>query len=534
MFDGLIDEIVNLFYSFLYSIFSCICWLVDFIKDIFYKLCGIDTVEINGEQGDLLTNLITSDIIKKVFLTITIIGVILLVIFTIIAIIKSNYQKDMSLSKVLSKSAQSVIVAICIPLTVLAGIILANTVMSSINTAMNAYESTAHSSIGGQFLVTIGNGSYIGISDRSQVEAMFVNGTLDYTNLNVVKAYYNINSMNYFIGLLGGLVILIMFVLSSLTFVQRIFDVILLYILSPISISTIPLDDGNRFKNWKDMMISKILSAYGIILVMNLFFLIIPQVYQINFFNNDFQNGVVYILFLIGGSFAVTKASRVITSLCGGQQTGGELASMFYNIRSGIAFTRATSALLGGAVGGLIGGADYKKSRKKNGRVESMKKSFQSTRNQKPIKEGQKKSKAKQILGAPTRLASMPLGVLHDLAGGGLIQVGKNFGPRLRNAFTGSTIFNRAEVKTRKPKVRDEKEKPLTEKSEKEQTDLKDTKDMKEEKGLDPNSSEMKQEDREHPSTEREVTNTNVEPVDPSTNKGPEVKPKGGSDENNT
>lgn len=43
--------------------------------------------------------------------------------------------------------------------------------------------------------------------------------------------------------------------------------------------------------------------------------------------------------------------------------------------------------------------------------------------------------------------------MLHDLAKGGLIQVGKNFIPRLKNAATGSTIVNRAEVKAQKPKV---------------------------------------------------------------------------------
>ena len=55
------------------------------------------------------------------------------------------------------------------------------------------------------------------------------------------------------------------------------------------------------------MMISKVLSAYGIILSMNLFFIIIPQVQTISFFANDFKNGIMKILFLIGGAFAVTE-----------------------------------------------------------------------------------------------------------------------------------------------------------------------------------------------------------------------------------
>lgn len=445
----LIDALIEMIYSIIYKLFSSICVLIDFIKTIFYKLCGIETVDIGGEQTDLLSNLITSDSIRRVFLTITIIGFILLTVFTIIAIIKSNYQEKQNWKTVLSKAFHGLIIMFIIPATIMAGILLTNTIMGSINQGMQANLVNGNGTIGGQFLVTIGSNAYTGSAgSREQIEAMFISGQLDYNSLSTVKMYYDITSMNYVIGLIGGLVILVMFVISSITFVQRIFDIVLLYIISPVSISTIPLDEGNRFKVWKDMLISKILSAYGIILVMNLFFLIIPQVYQINFFNNNFHNGIVYILFLIGGSFAVTKASRVISQLTGAPATGGELAQMIYNIRSGIALSRATTAMVGGVVGGLVGGSDYKQLRKKGkSRGESVNASLHSTRNQHVVQEGQKKSKAKQVAGAPLRLATLPIGMLSDLSKGGLIQLGKNFIPRLKNVVAGDSLLNRAEIK---------------------------------------------------------------------------------------
>ena len=325
--------------------------------------------------------------------------------------------------------------------------------MSSINQAMNVYPSSGQGTIGGQFLITIGHDAYKGLIDQSQAEALFVSGELNYAKLSVVKQYYDITELNYVIGLLGSLVMLVMFVISAITFVQRIFDIVLLYIISPVSISTIPLDEGNRFKVWKDMLISKILSAYGIILVMNLFFLIIPQVYQIKFFDNSFQNGVVYILFLIGGSFAVTKASRVISQLTGAPATGGEMAQMIYNIRSALAFTRATKGVVNGIIGGAVGGSDYKQMRKKGKtKGESLNASLHSTRNQRVVQEGQKKSKAKQIGGFGTRLATLPAGILRDFSKGGLIQVGKNFIPRMRNLFTGDTMISRADILKKAPK----------------------------------------------------------------------------------
>ena len=451
--EDLLQGLLELICSLFYGMFSGICLLIDFIKTIFYKLCGIETVEIEGEQGDLLSNLLESDIIKRVFLTIFIIGFILLIVFTILAIIKSNYQEKQNWKTVLSKTGQAFIIMLLIPFTVIIGVMLTNTIMSSINQAMNVYPSSGQGSIGGQFLITIGHDAYKGLIDQSQAEAMFVSGELNYAKLSVVKQYYDITELNYVIGLLGSLVMLIMFVISAITFVQRIFDIVLLYIISPVSISTIPLDEGNRFKVWKDMLISKILSAYGIILVMNLFFLIIPQVYQIKFFDNSFQNGVVYILFLIGGSFAVTKASRVISQLTGAPATGGEMAQMIYNIRSALAFTRATKGVVNGIIGGAVGGSDYIQMRKKGKtKGESLNASLHSTRNQRVVQEGQKKSKAKQIGGFGTRLATLPAGILRDFSKGGLIQVGKNFVPRMRNLFTGDTMISRADILKKAPK----------------------------------------------------------------------------------
>ena len=82
------------------------------------------------------------------------------------------------------------------------------------------------------------------------------------------------------------------------------------------------------------------------------------------FFDNDFENSLVYILFLIGGAFAVTKANLVIAQLSGSQAGGRELAQMIYNFRSGIAFTKSTTGIIGKTVGRVVGGSDYLKNRK--------------------------------------------------------------------------------------------------------------------------------------------------------------------------
>jgi hypothetical protein len=457
LLEDLVNAIKDLFFTLLYLTFALTCKLIDFLKDVFYMLSGISPVEIDGEKSDLLTSLMKSSVINRVFLTVFVIGAVLLVTFTIVAIIKSAAEEKKNVFTVLKKTGEAVVTALIVPFCVLAGILLTNAVMGSMDSAMNAY-SSGRTTIGGQLLVTIGADCYTGSGDKSAVMAAFVSGQYDYLDIDLVKANFDIQKMNWLLGLLGSLAMLISFLLSAVTFVQRIFDIVLLYIVSPISVSTIPLDDGNRFKVWKDMMVSKILSAYGIILSMNLFFLIMPQVYRIRFFEGDFQNGVVNVLFLIGGAFATAKASRTISQLCGAQQSGGELMSTLYSIRSGFAMTHTAAAVIGGAVGGLVGGSAYKAALKSGkSKSEAMKGVGKKDINQ-TAKDPSKAVKPRdRFWGAGARLATMPVGMAHDLASGGLITMGKNFMPRLKNVVAGGGYANHAEVnKPKKPEKPDE------------------------------------------------------------------------------
>lgn len=454
----ILDELKDWFFELIYKLQSGICYLIDFIKEVFFKLCGLDTVKVNGEEKDLVSSLVQSNTIHRVFLTVFLIGVILLVIFLIIALIRANYQGNEKKGRgaIMAKAGQSFLICLLVPFLLLAGMTLVSTIMGSLNNAMQMHITDSPSKLGGQMLITSGYNAFKGSAEnRAAIETMFLTGELDYNNLGHVRMFYNIHDINYVIGIFGGLVMLIMFAISSITFIQRIFDIILLYIVSPVSISTIPLDDGNRFRVWKDMLIAKLLGAYGIILVMNLFFLIMPQISSMQFFESSFQNSLVDFLFIIGGAFAVTKANLVISQLCGAQAGGREFAQMIYNFRSGLAFMRATGGIIGGTVGRVVGGADYLKNRKKgNTKGESLNMALHSTRNQQTMQQGQKTKgqKAKQYGGAVTRLATMPVGVVKDFMQGGIIQAGKNLGPRLRNVATGTTLTNRAEIKPKIPK----------------------------------------------------------------------------------
>ena len=382
MGEWLTDVFFGWIYDVFYTLQKSICYLLDFIRDIFCKLAGIETVKIDGSEQEILTHFILSPAIRNAFLGVLLVGVILLFVFVIIAIFKSEAadpQHKKTKGQILVKSLQSFVIFLLIPFLLIAGIMLANVVVGAIHASMTGsmLDGNTASTIGGQILVTSGYDAYIGpAGSRAEIERMFVTGQLDYNSLSVVKRYYDLSEMNFFVGIAGGLVILVMFV-------QRIFDIILLYIVSPASVSTIPLDDGGRFRIWREMLVSKVLSAYGIILSMNIFFLVVPQISQITFFGNAFKDGIVQLLFVIGGAFSRTKANMIIAQLTGSNAGMQEMQQMMSNVHSGMHMVHTAGRVAAGAAGMIIGGTDLLTNRKHNASMgESLSAAIHSTRNQ--------------------------------------------------------------------------------------------------------------------------------------------------------
>lgn len=446
------DWMTNWIFDLLYGIQKTICYIIDFIREIFYMLAGIENVNINGEESDLLSHFLLADNVKTTFFYIFLIATILLVVFTLIAIIRSEYangENKKSKTLILGKSFQSFALFLMIPFILIAGITLTNTIMSAINASMNPSVAAVgkQATIGGQILVTSGQHAFIGdVSQRASIEQMFLTGELSYFDLSVVSQYYNIRNLDFLIGILGSIVIMVMFVMSAVSFIQRIFDIVLLYIIAPVSVSTIPVDDGNRFRIWRDMTISKVLGAYGIILSMNLFFIIIPQITSIEFFTDGFRNGIVKILFLIGGAFAVTKANLVIAQLTGNSAGQNETQQLFRNIQTGGHIAKATVGAGATVAGAVLGGKKFMDTKKS---TKSFFKGFSNSLTSPTSKGYSNKTEPSKLArygGIPTRLATMPIGMIKDFANGGLIGVGKNFIPRAKNVALGDSIVNHAQA----------------------------------------------------------------------------------------
>jgi ABC-type multidrug transport system fused ATPase/permease subunit len=157
-------------------------------------------------------------------------------------------------------------------------------------------------------------------------------------------------SFNFWTAYLVVIVMLVALIFSMLGLVKRIFDIVLLFLVLPLISATIPLDDGARFKNWRDTVVSKVILAYGAILSVNVFLLIIPTINAMNFselWDNAFVENLFKAFMMMGGALAINGGQLLLARLMG--TSADESREMAHSAR----------ALLSGAVaaGGVVRGA---------------------------------------------------------------------------------------------------------------------------------------------------------------------------------
>lgn len=122
---------------------------------------------------------------------------------------------------------------------------------------------------------------------------------------------------NWALAYIAAIVLIIVLFVSALSLAKRVFDIIFLFFSMPFPIATMPSDDGARFKLWKDTMISKVILAYGTVIAVNLFLLILPLITSITFSVNNVVNCVAQLIFIIGGAVSIYGAQLLFARLFG-------------------------------------------------------------------------------------------------------------------------------------------------------------------------------------------------------------------------
>ncbi len=327
------------FWDFLFSLTKSILRIIDGLMACANKLCGIDDITVDGEATDFLTYLLKSKEIQNAFMVAAVLGLVVLVFFTVIAIIRAvaKEKPDMTPAQVCVKAFKSLMIFLFIPAIMLIGTWVANVFMQAL------YKATISdgSSVGNFLFTAFADSAWYNPDDA----AKFLDGTLDYLNTDVVKAYMDIEQYDFFASWVAGAVILWNIAWALLVFVDRAISIVILYIVSPFSIATSVIDDGSHFKLWREQMLTKYFVGFGTILAVNIYCLIVLLVMKssMQFFPSNFLNYLCKILFIIGGSLTMKKAMALVGNLV---TSGGGSNELRDNAFAG-------NALGGALMGGL-------------------------------------------------------------------------------------------------------------------------------------------------------------------------------------
>ncbi len=159
-------------------------------------------------------------------------------------------------------------------------------------------------------------------SFTDDVRNPYLKGEKDYRDLNTVKRDFYASNFKFIEGFVSCVLLLFILAGAAITFIRRLFELLLLYLVSPFFVSTIPLDDGATFAKWRELFVAKFFSGFGVIFSMRYYMLLVPSIagsnlclYSMNLPNAVMINSVLKMFMILGGAWAVYKSQSLIMQI---------------------------------------------------------------------------------------------------------------------------------------------------------------------------------------------------------------------------
>lgn len=406
VFVPILTEILNIFMDyvimviyavwseFLLGIFTVLCGLVDFVENIFNVFAGISPVQVGSQTTYLLDAFFQMKEVTRAFTFITVLAVAISFMFTIFKTAKSI--SDMALedknpiSKVLGDGMKAAITFMLIPFLCIfllqAASIVTSQAIASFNAAQGGGASIGtivflSASLDADKATTKQRNGLTGVMEgdldgrnpaiNDDIRRPYLEGRKKYQDLITVKKDFYAANFNFVQGYASGILLLFILAGASLVFIRRLFEILLLYIVSPLFVSTIPLDDGIIFSKWRELFVAKFFSGFGVIFSMRYYLLLVPAIannrlclYRMDLPNAVMINNILKMFLIIGGAWAVYKSQHLIMQIlnpeaaAADEQAGALIQGMIVGSAT-TAASMAMSASTGGAttaLGALGGG----------------------------------------------------------------------------------------------------------------------------------------------------------------------------------
>ena len=388
----MLDFIANVLDSILNTILSPILWalcdifffVIDMFEDLYQTFAGISEFAMNGEtvSQDPVLYLINTDVVQEMFFSILSLSLLLLVIFTILAIVKNMYSdKPKPIGEILSGSVKGMLMYLLVPVATIVCLLAGNIVLRAIDGATKLegatgisdmlFTSAAHNAnwarggdkekitklltdgylspnegdtntklkqeyikamASGGIDVSEGKAEYNGnpynaeivadAIDKAFLRGIIGKGGSKWDRTTVLK-YYSIVRINLITVWAGGAFMIFALGKISWGLISRLFKMTVFYAISPALMAMYPIDNGQAVGKWRGEMVKNGTMAYCAVGVLNVVMSILPAFGQLTLFENAFVNGLA-ILFI--DIVALSSAEKLIGTVSGWFGTGDAMA----------------------------------------------------------------------------------------------------------------------------------------------------------------------------------------------------------------
>lgn len=352
-------------------LYKALLWLaiavlrvVDSIFDLFKILAGISNVSVEGQGEQSILQVFTGNQgIVNVFLYIMLIGIGVGAIFTMVSMAKNMVTGKKSQGKIFTQYAGSILSMLIAFTVLLMAVIAVSTVLGLVSNAFSIGGGVDDSNLGvgskvmtalvnaddpenpGQKLpIDIHDGNISDVVDK--IVGRFDTNT--WTGWEILKedeieqnpiynngAWDAIKAFPYFTTLLAAGVLLWCSFSAVIGLIVRLFDIVFLQLAMPLSLACYPLDDGARFKLWKETMISKMVLAFGTVIAVNVYLLLIDPILKVELVNqSETLTNFFRVLLIVCGGFTISAGQMLFARLMGTDASEGR--QMQQNFRSAI------------------------------------------------------------------------------------------------------------------------------------------------------------------------------------------------------
>ena len=322
--------------------------------------------ESSGEGETLLSILFGQSVISYVFWGVTLISLALCLFFTIIAVSRSVMDLNLRrpVGRIMGDTGKAMLTFLLVPFLMIVTINLSSAVLRQINILMDS----AITGQGGGYQVNLASSIlYTAITPDSmlftreedavlrsvagtdqervirrtgytpteseknlkynRIRKQLLEGTLRWENsFSIPVNDVDPLRMNYIPATVAAWFSVVIMTMILVLFIRRIYDLLLLYLVAPLFVSVIPLDEGQKFASWREMFLAKAIEGFSSIITLKLFLIFMPLLWNggLSFHENGGYDLIIKCLFMIGALFAVYKSHTMITGLFSRQAEGME------------------------------------------------------------------------------------------------------------------------------------------------------------------------------------------------------------------